>query len=87
MRVALACGRARLELDLPDVPPATVAQALALARARRPELAAGWADEEGRLRESLAVFVNGEHVRYREGLATVLGEGDSIYVIPLITGG
>lgn len=87
MRVTLACGRERLELELAADRPTTVAQALDRARAGHLLLTAGWCDEEGRLRESLAVFVNGEHVRYREGLRTALKEGDSIHVIPLIAGG
>jgi molybdopterin converting factor small subunit len=48
---------------------------------------AAWRDGLGRLRESLPVFVNGEHIRYRQGMQTVLKEGDEIYVIPLIAGG
>jgi molybdopterin converting factor small subunit len=46
-----------------------------------------WCDEQGRLRESLPVFVNGEHVRYRGGLQAELNDGDEVYIIPLIAGG
>ena len=44
-------------------------------------------DSDGRLRESLTVFINGEHIRYRDGWETLLAEGDEIYIVPLITGG
>lgn len=54
---------------------------------QRPDLYQRWCDQEGRLRTSLAVFVDGEHIRYREGLETRLSEGNEVYVIPLITGG
>ncbi len=59
----------------------------AAARREPPETPAAWADESGRPRESLQLFVNGENVRYRGGLACPLAEGDEIYVIPLIAGG
>ena len=55
--------------------------------ASHPEPRAAWTDESGRLREPLQLFVNGENVRYRGGLACPLAEGDEIYVIPLIAGG
>jgi molybdopterin synthase sulfur carrier subunit len=45
------------------------------------------ADWQARLRESLPVFINGEHIRYRQGLQTELKNGDEVYVIPLIAGG
>jgi sulfur-carrier protein len=50
-------------------------------------LIATWCDEQGQLRESLPVFVNGEHIRYRQGLQTELQAGDEVYVIPLVAGG
>lgn len=45
---------------------------------------AGWIlDEQGRIREHVNVFVNGE----RGGAATPVGEHDRLHVLPAITGG
>ena len=42
---------------------------------------------EGRLRNSMPIFINGEHIRYRNGMATELEEGDHLYIVPFISGG
>jgi len=87
MRLRLACGHEELSVEFPDGTPVTVAQLLRAAGDQRPDLYQRWCNEEGRLRRFLAVFVDGEHVRYRDGLETALNEGNEVYVIPLITGG
>jgi len=87
MRVKLAYGREQLWLDFPDGTPVDVQHALQSVRDYRPDAYAGWVDKDGRLRSSLNVFVNGEHIRYRRGLETELKDGDEVYVIPLVAGG
>lgn len=85
MQVYIATGPLQVTLDCP--PGLTVRDALLRCADGRPDLRPGWVDAGGGLRESLQVFVNGESVRYRDGLATVVSDGDRIYVIPLIAGG
>ena len=87
MRLKLACGREELWVEFPEGTSVNVAQALGSVADRRPGVYESWCDKEGRLRRSLAVFVNGEHIRYREGLKTELSDGDQVYVIPMIAGG
>jgi molybdopterin converting factor small subunit len=87
MDIKLTCGPDLLFTGWPGDTPPTIEQLLFAAGTTRPELAAGWCDEQGKLRESLPVFVNGEHIRYRQGLQTALKDGDRVYVIPLIAGG
>jgi molybdopterin converting factor small subunit len=87
MNIKLACGPEILISGWNgDIPP-TVEQLLAAARTTRPEVVATWCVEQDQLRESLPVFINGEHIRYRQGLQTELKDGDEVYVIPLIAGG
>jgi molybdopterin converting factor small subunit len=51
---------------------------------RKHAAVAGWIlDEQGRIREHVNVFVNGE----RGGSATPVGEHDRLHVLPAITGG
>jgi sulfur-carrier protein len=87
MNIKLSCGSELLIADWPEETPPTIAQLLAAAGTTRPGVVATWCDEQARLRESLPVFVNGEHIRYRQGLQTELKDGDAVYVIPLIAGG
>jgi len=87
MNIKLTCGSELLIAGWPGETPPTVMQLLAAAGTSRPELVAAWCDDQTSLRESLPVFINGEHIRYRKGLQTELKDGDEVYVIPLIAGG
>ena len=87
MNITLTCGSELLIAGWPgDIPP-TVAQLLAAVGTTRPEVVATWCDGQKGLRNSLPVFINGEHIRYRQGLQTELQDGDEEYVIPLVAGG
>lgn len=87
MRLKLAFGRKKLWLQFPEDAKVDVARVLEAVKERHPEVFDRWCDTEGRLRSSLSVFVNGEHIRYRKGMDTSLQEGDEVYVIPLMAGG
>ena len=87
MMIHICSGRLKLTLDLPAGAPATVRDALLRLPATHPGISTSCSDEAGRLRENLQVFLNGENVRYRSGLDTLLTDGDEVYVIPLIAGG
>jgi molybdopterin converting factor small subunit len=43
--------------------------------------------EEGELSRFVNVYVNDRDVRYREGLATVVGEDDTVILLPAMAGG
>jgi len=44
-------------------------------------------DDGGELRRFINVYVNQEDVRFLEGKATVLKDGDEVSVVPAIAGG
>lgn len=44
-------------------------------------------DGEGRLHRSVNIFVNGENVRFLDGLSTPVKDGDEVSIIPLVAGG
>jgi molybdopterin converting factor small subunit len=44
-------------------------------------------DESGALRPRVNIYVNDEHVRYRQGVQTPLQDGDVVLVTPIIMGG
>ncbi|MCR4406345.1 MAG: MoaD/ThiS family protein [Anaerolineae bacterium] len=87
MRIQLAYGREKLWIEFPEGGTVDVGQALQAIKDVRPEIYERWCDQDGQLRRSLTIFVNGENIRYRQGLETGLSDGDEVYVIPLIAGG
>ena len=44
-------------------------------------------DDEGELRNFVNVYVNGEDVRFLDGLGTATKSGDDISVVPAVAGG
>ncbi len=44
-------------------------------------------DEEGELRRFVNVYINGEDVRFADGLATAVNEGDDVSIVPAVAGG
>lgn len=44
-------------------------------------------DESGELRRFVNVYVNGEDVRFLQGLATPLKPGDEVSIVPAVAGG
>ena len=44
-------------------------------------------DENGRLRRTLNIYVNGENIRFLQGLNTPLKDGDEVSIVPAIAGG
>jgi molybdopterin synthase sulfur carrier subunit len=44
-------------------------------------------DESGELRRFVNVYVNGEDVRFQQGLATPLNGNDEVSIVPAVAGG
>ena len=44
-------------------------------------------DEQGELRNFVNIYVNGEDVRFMEGLKTATSDGDEISIVPAVAGG
>jgi molybdopterin converting factor small subunit len=87
MQLKLLYGRQELFDQLAAAGRPTVRQAIEAVAISHPQIYQQLCDGSGNLRASLAVFVNGEHIRYRNGWDTVMEAGDEIYIVPLITGG
>ncbi len=43
--------------------------------------------EDGELRRFVNVFVSGEDIRFQDGLATPVAEGDEVTILPAVAGG
>ena len=66
---------------------ATLRAALDALVAAHPALRERLRDERGRLREHLSVYVNMDDVRFLDGEATPVRDGDVIHLIPAVSGG
>jgi molybdopterin/thiamine biosynthesis adenylyltransferase/rhodanese-related sulfurtransferase/molybdopterin converting factor small subunit len=65
----------------------TVAGLLDAVLAESPALCPHLMGDDGKLRNFVNVFVNGDDVRTRDGLATALRDGDKVTIVPAIAGG
>jgi molybdopterin synthase sulfur carrier subunit len=77
-----AAGNRRVE-----VAGATVAGLLAALDKAHPGVGRRVLDDRGVLRRHVNVFVNGESIRYLEGVDTPVGDGDEIQILPAVSGG
>jgi molybdopterin synthase sulfur carrier subunit len=44
-------------------------------------------DESGQIRRFVNIYVNGDDVRFMEGLNTSLKDGDEVSIVPAVAGG
>jgi molybdopterin synthase sulfur carrier subunit len=44
-------------------------------------------DDTGQLRRFVNVYVNGDDVRFMDGMATSLKDGDEVSIVPAVAGG
>ena len=65
----------------------TVGALLVDLAARYPGIGERLQDEQGEIRRFINIYVNDEDVRFLQGLATPLGEGDLVSIVPAIAGG
>jgi sulfur-carrier protein len=54
---------------------------------RYPAIRGRLRDDAGELRRFVNLYVNGEDVRFRDGLATGLQAGDELSIVPAVAGG
>ena len=66
---------------------ATVGEALKALDAAHPGMGDRLFDEAGNLRRFVNVFLADEDVRFLEGLATPVGDGQTLSIVPAVAGG
>lgn len=80
-------GQRRTEIELP--PGSTVEDFLAIIKERWGEGLAGrlFDAESGAVLRYVRIMVNGQTIRFLQGLETPLSEGDEVLILPLVSGG
>jgi MoaD family protein len=66
---------------------ATVGEVLDGLYAQHGELRDRIAGEDGELRRFVNVYVKGEDIRFLDGLATPVADGDELTILPAVAGG
>ena len=66
---------------------ATVQEALAALEARHPGVTARIVGDDGQVRRFVNVFLENRDIRFLDGLETTVGEGQTLSVVPAISGG
>lgn len=65
----------------------TVGEALDALYAAHPELKERIAEEDGTLRRFVNVYLDGDDIRFGEGLATPVKDGATLQILPAVAGG
>ena len=66
---------------------ATVATVIEELEIRFPAIRGRLRDESGALRRFVNLYINGEDVRFQQGLETSLKSGDELSIVPAVAGG
>ena len=73
--------------DVVDGAGASLTELVADLEQRYPGIAERVVDEGGEMRRFVNIFVNGEDVRFLDGMATSISEGDEVSIVPAVAGG
>ena len=75
-------GANKVELDVADL-----SQMINQLESDYPGFKERLLDEEGELRYFVNIYVNGEDIRFDQGLSTAIKSGDEISIVPAVAGG
>ena len=75
-------GADKVELEVSDL-----SQMIDRLEASYPGVKERLLDEDGELRYSVNIYVNGEDIRFDQGLNTAIKSGDEVSIVPAVAGG
>ncbi len=75
-------GQDRLEVDA-----TTIGDGIDKMEQEYPGIKERLVDEQGELKEFVNVYTNGEDIRFLDGLATQVKDGDEVSIVPAVAGG
>ncbi len=73
--------------DVVDGAPGSLGDLVVELERQYPGMGERLVDDGGELRRFVNVFVNGEDIRFLEGMATAIGDGDEVSIVPAVAGG
>ena len=78
----LTAGADQVELEVSDL-----SQMIDRLEANYPGVKERLLDDDGELRYFVNIYVNGEDIRFDQGLNTAIKSGDEISIVPAVAGG
>jgi len=79
---SLTAGQSVVEIDGKDI-----GEVIERLEKQYPGIKARLCDEENQIRRFVNIYVNEEDIRFKQGQATALKEGDEVSIVPAIAGG
>jgi molybdopterin synthase sulfur carrier subunit len=73
--------------EVVEINAATIGEAIVELQTRFPGIQERLVDDQGEVRRFVNVYLNEEDIRFLQGRATALKDGDEISIIPAIAGG
>jgi molybdopterin synthase sulfur carrier subunit len=73
--------------EVVEINAATIGEAIVELQTRFPGIQERLVDDKGEVRRFVNVYLNEEDIRFLQGRATALKDGDEISIIPAIAGG
>jgi sulfur-carrier protein len=74
-------------LDIVPMDVGTLGEAIDGLEAAYPGMKDRICDETGEIRRFVNIYVNGEDVRFLDGLGSALKQGDEVSIVPAVAGG
>jgi len=87
VRIPTPLRRMTNGLDKVEVAESSLSQMIESLESNYPGFKERLLDENGDLRYFVNIYVNGEDVRFLEGLATSTNAGDEVSIVPAVAGG
>ena len=87
VRIPAPLRRVTKGVDKVSVEGSSVASVIDALDAEFPGIKGRLCDESGQLRNFVNVYVNGEDVRFEDGLNTATKPGDEVSIVPAVAGG
>jgi sulfur-carrier protein len=87
VRIPTPLRKLTQEKDIVEGEGGTLAEIIESLERDYPGLKDRLCDETGDLRRFVNIYVNGEDVRFAEGVSTKLNGGDEVSIVPAVAGG
>ena len=87
VRIPTPLRRVTNGLDKASVDGDNLVQIIDSLEAQYPGMRERLCDESGDLRHFVNIYINGEDVRFLEGLETSISAGDEVSIVPAVAGG
>ena len=87
VRIPTPLRRVTNGADKVDVNGSTLNEIISSLDGEHPGIRERLCDERGQLRNFVNIYVNGEDVRFLQGLDTATATGDDISIVPAVAGG